>query len=116
MRRFLQLAVENEYMRQANGPRRQTIDVNCFDVKPCGTRGFGSTPGGTRTPNLLIRSQTLYPIELRAQGLSSITRDSAIRTLDSLSTALIRPFGSRARVIVIGRRHVSPSSQAVFSE
>jgi hypothetical protein len=25
-----------------------------------------STPGGTRTPNLLIRSQTLYPIELRA--------------------------------------------------
>ena len=26
------------------------------------------TPGGTRTPNLLIRSQTLYPIELRALG------------------------------------------------
>jgi hypothetical protein len=24
-------------------------------------------PGKTRTPNLLIRSQTLYPIELRAQ-------------------------------------------------
>ena len=24
------------------------------------------TPGGTRTPNLLIRSQMLYPIELRA--------------------------------------------------
>src|SRR5688572_14956964 len=24
-------------------------------------------PGGTRTPNLLIRSQTLYPIELRAR-------------------------------------------------
>jgi hypothetical protein len=24
-------------------------------------------PGETRTPNLLIRSQTLYPIELRAQ-------------------------------------------------
>jgi hypothetical protein len=27
-----------------------------------------STPGGTRTPNLLVRSQTLYPIELRALG------------------------------------------------
>ncbi len=26
-----------------------------------------SAPGETRTPNLLIRSQTLYPIELRAQ-------------------------------------------------
>ena len=25
------------------------------------------TPGRIRTPNLLIRSQTLYPIELRAQ-------------------------------------------------
>lgn len=24
-------------------------------------------PGGTRTPNLLIRSQTIYPIDLRAQ-------------------------------------------------
>ncbi len=27
--------------------------------------GYGA-PGKTRTPNLLIRSQTLYPIELRA--------------------------------------------------
>jgi hypothetical protein len=25
-----------------------------------------STPGGIRTPNLLIRSQVLYPVELRA--------------------------------------------------
>ena len=28
---------------------------------------LGGAPGETRTPNLLIRSQTLYPIELRAQ-------------------------------------------------
>ena len=27
---------------------------------------FIGAPGETRTPNLLIRSQTLYPIELRA--------------------------------------------------
>ena len=27
---------------------------------------FSHAPGGTRTPNLLIRSQMLYPIELRA--------------------------------------------------
>ena len=33
---------------------------------PCGAGGFVSTPGRTRIPNLLIRSQTLYPIELRA--------------------------------------------------
>ena len=25
------------------------------------------TPGGSRTPNLLVRSQALYPIELRVQ-------------------------------------------------
>ena len=28
-----------------------------------------STPGRIRTPNLLVRSQTLYPIELRAHKL-----------------------------------------------
>ncbi len=28
---------------------------------------LSGAPGRTRTPNLLIRSQTLYPIELRAQ-------------------------------------------------
>ena len=33
-----------------------------------------STPGGTRTPNLLIRSQTLYPIELRARDVHKIQR------------------------------------------
>ncbi len=27
---------------------------------------FGGTPGGTRTPNPLVRSQVLYPVELRA--------------------------------------------------
>ena len=29
------------------------------------------TPEGTRTPNLLIRSQTLYPIELRVHALGA---------------------------------------------
>ena len=28
---------------------------------------MSGTPGGTRIPNLLIRSQTLYPIELRVR-------------------------------------------------
>ena len=32
----------------------------------CVLQGFlNGTPGGTRTPNLLIRSQTIYPIDLR---------------------------------------------------
>ena len=30
---------------------------------------WSCTPEGTRTPNLLVRSQTLYPIELRAQSI-----------------------------------------------
>ena len=35
-------------------------------LQPFELQGFKSgTPEGTRTPNLLIRSQTLYPIELR---------------------------------------------------
>ena len=28
---------------------------------------LGGAPGGTRTPGLLVRSQSLYPAELRAQ-------------------------------------------------
>jgi len=37
---------------------------------PCtGCGGAGSAPGGTRTPNLLIRSQTLCPIELQRRNL-----------------------------------------------
>ena len=30
--------------------------------------GNAGTPGAIRTPNLLIRSQMLYPIELRVHG------------------------------------------------
>src|SRR5687767_10187645 len=39
-------------------------------------RGFGyhSAPGEIRTPDLLIRSQTLYPAELRAQKRNELTR------------------------------------------
>ena len=30
---------------------------------------FKSEPGGTRTPNLLVRSQMLYPIKLQVHSL-----------------------------------------------
>jgi hypothetical protein len=33
---------------------------------------FKSAPGVTRTRDLLIRSQTLYPTELRAHNLESV--------------------------------------------
>jgi hypothetical protein len=32
---------------------------------------FNGVPGGIRTPNLLIRSQKLYPVELQALGSKS---------------------------------------------
>jgi hypothetical protein len=31
-------------------------------------------PGGTRTPDLLVRSQTLYPTELGARGKEILTQ------------------------------------------
>ncbi len=40
------------------------------------------TPGGTRTPNLLIRNQTLYPIELRA-----LESDKGSRPVQTLKAA-----------------------------
>ena len=33
-----------------------------------GFKGKSGAPGGTRTPDLLVRSQTLYPTELRAHS------------------------------------------------
>ena len=33
--------------------------------------GVGAVPGGIRTPNLLIRSQLLYPVELQTQLLEN---------------------------------------------
>src|SRR5437899_11928487 len=55
-------------MAAASGRRRR--------VKLCGDKELSGAPGVTRTPDLLVRSQTLYPTELRAQrvGLFSIYR------------------------------------------
>ena len=36
---------------------------------------WNGTPGESRTPNLLIRSQALYPIELRVQNKGGRLRD-----------------------------------------
>ncbi len=50
-------------------PKRQKVPWR-RTPKPLVAYGLSSTPGETRTPNLLIRSQTLYPIELRAHVVS----------------------------------------------
>ena len=44
---------------------------------------YESTPGGSRTPNLLIRNQMLYPIKLRA-----LCGEGGIRTLEGISSPL----------------------------
>ena len=42
----------------------------------CGLKVLSGAPEVIRTPGLLIRSQTLYPAELRAHILISATADS----------------------------------------
>ena len=45
--------------------KKSRRDVQAGIILFAGSDASG-TPVGIRTPNLLIRSQTLYPIELRA--------------------------------------------------
>jgi hypothetical protein len=51
--------------RRTVRPRDTAHQKNLHRRKQCRLIFFNA-PGGTRTPNLLIRSQMLYPIELRA--------------------------------------------------
>ena len=52
----------------------------------CSKKILFGVPGGTRTPDLLLRRQLLYPVELRAlEGESKkIGRGGGIRTHDPL--------------------------------
>ena len=61
-----------EALRNFREAQRQKVQEHDSRRNPRSRRGFSSTPGGTRTPNLLIRSQTLYPIELRAPVCQSL--------------------------------------------
>ena len=45
--------------------------------KHCASTVFTGEPGGIRTHDLLIRSQTLYPAELRAHTLHRLSLESA---------------------------------------
>ena len=50
-------------------------------------KGLPHAPEGTRTPNLLIRSQMLYPIELRAQRqLRTADKWCELRTTGGVQT------------------------------
>ena len=46
--------------------------------EPCGLFSIGG-PGGIRTPDLLVRSQTLYPAELRSHIIAVFNRRKILR-------------------------------------
>ena len=50
---------------------------------PPNCRKIADAPGGTRIPNLLIRSQMLYPIELRALSIRRLHRPASRSNADA---------------------------------
>ena len=54
-------------------PKRHTVHQSSRG-EALTAQSLAGTPGGTRIPNLLIRSQTLYPIELRALATDKVIR------------------------------------------
>ena len=90
--------------RTSPGVRENGIRVMEQDVRRAGgaLREVSGLPGGTRTPDLLLRRQLLYPVELRAAeapsypavarcarampraGARMIGRSDRIRTYDPL--------------------------------
>ena len=75
------------------------MEAGVWNVNPFDRR----VPGGIRTPNLLIRSQLLYPVEL--QTLSK--RDGYCR---SIAAAL------QAKLPALGRRSIARFAQTAFFE
>ena len=64
-----------------------------------------STPVGIRTPNLLIRSQTLYPVELRAhEQLGKLSFPEEARASIARRAGLSIPFLREKRKFLTSRR------------
>jgi hypothetical protein len=60
-------------------------------------------PGGIRTPDLLVRSQTLYPAELRARRNADsvpLDYDTAVSTSTALSGNFMRGDSARAQRVI----------------
>ena len=76
------LAARNCYPIRYPAGKKVFLDALCFQCKCFIIYG---APGVTRTPDLLIRSQSLYPSELRAQTLFR-------NYLRNFSTIAISPF------------------------
>ena len=62
--------------------------------------GSNSAPGETRTPNLLIRSQMLYPIELRAPNYEQANCEQCeLRTKVGICSSASRMSGTRLELV-----------------
>ena len=57
----------------SNGETREAIPRLAFSF-PHHSVGFGGTLGGTRTPSLLVRSQTLYPLSYEGRASAARAR------------------------------------------
>jgi hypothetical protein len=60
---------QSETFKKISNIRKRPI-VAHFETKKPNVIMFGCEPGGTRTPNLLIRSQVHYPIMLQVHVFS----------------------------------------------
>src|SRR6266542_3015052 len=69
----------SEGNRPTNTPRLHGAR-NPARLKPHRVNDLDYAPGGTRIPNLLIRSQMLYPIELRAHMVFFIVLHGRYKT------------------------------------
>ncbi len=68
----------------------RTRRANRTAPRPADRLSRYGAPGETRTPNLLIRSQMLYPIELRAPAFLD-TAIEGVTTADASRSAEARP-------------------------
>jgi hypothetical protein len=58
------------FLRSGDPAANRKCDIELLPLNPWRSEFLGPSkcvPGGIRTPNLLIRSQMLYPVELQTQ-------------------------------------------------
>jgi hypothetical protein len=66
-----------------------------------------SALGGTRTPNLLIRSQMLYPLSYERRDESVYAGDGSGRRCDEAEVSPLAHVVGRGRVRLVGRPPVT---------
>ena len=80
----------------------------CIDTK----KGRSGDPGTTRTPNILIRSQVLYPVELRGRDRFDNGSENGSQVLPILLAGCFRSSfrGLRGSVKRVGREGVTSTA------